>query len=144
MDEFHLDLSPGEIEVIVNFLGYGRLSAPVWFIGLEEGLGKMNSEDTIKNLKARGSFEKCMDLHKAHLRLQENGQPIDITVKPPSTQVWQWMAKIMQALNDHEDWKNLAPAKEYIRSSLGRCEGHTFLTELSPIPSRATVDRNFG
>jgi hypothetical protein len=51
------DLSIEEVEGIVRFLGYGRPSAPVWFIGLEEGLGKMNSEDDRKNLKARASFE---------------------------------------------------------------------------------------
>jgi hypothetical protein len=141
--EFHLDLSTEEIGVIVNFLGYGHLSAPVWFIGIEEGLGKMDSDDAIKNLKARGRFENPMDLLKAHLKLQEGGKPIDIETKPPSTQVWQWMAKIMRAYNGQKDWRNLTSAKEYIRFRLGRYDGETFLTELSPIPAGNASDKEW-
>ena len=51
VSELHLDLSKEEIGAIVNFIGYGNLSAPVWFIGLEEGLGDMTSTEGIKNLK---------------------------------------------------------------------------------------------
>jgi hypothetical protein len=82
-------LSTEEIGRIVNFLGYGRPSAKVWFMGIEEGLGNMNSQDISENLKARASFESTMDLREAHMRLREQGRPIDIENQPPSTQVWQ-------------------------------------------------------
>jgi hypothetical protein len=72
------DLSPEEIGRIVNFLGYGSPSAPVWFMGIEEGLGNMNSQDISQNLKARATFESTMDLREAHIRLRERGRPIDI------------------------------------------------------------------
>jgi len=142
MDELHLALSPTEIGRIVGFLGYGRTSAPVWFIGLEEGLGKMNSDDTIKNLKARASFDETMDLREAHLRLVEKGRPIDIEMNPPNTQVWKYMAKIMVAISGG-DWKNRRSVNEYIRFRLGRVSGETFLTELSPIPSRKVRERTW-
>lgn len=77
MAALRLDLPPEEIQRIVGFLGYGRISAPVWFIGVEEGLGGVSSEEAVKNLKARGGFESTMDLYEACLKLQEAGQPIE-------------------------------------------------------------------
>lgn len=153
------ELSTEEIGRIVNFLGYGRPSAPVWFMGIEEGLGNMNSQDISANLKARASFESTMDLREAHIRLRERGRPIDIEKQPPSTQVWQWMAKIMLARQRIEDWSDLISTKEDIRSharkhiqscakkyiqyQLGRYNDNTFLTELSPIPAAKTTDQSF-
>jgi hypothetical protein len=153
------DLSTEELGRIVNFLGYGRPSAPVWFMGIEEGLGNMNSQDISQNLKARASFESTMDLREAHIRLRERGRPIDIENHPPSTQVWQWMAKIMLARQGYEDWRNLISpnkdiqsrarghiqscAKKYIQYQLGRSTNNTFLTELSPIPAAKTTDQSF-
>jgi hypothetical protein len=153
------DLSTEEIGRIVNFLGYGRPSAPVWFMGLEEGLGNMNPQDIYENLKSRAGFEGTMDLREAHMRLREQGRPIDIENQPPSTQVWQWMAKIMLARQGYEDWSDLVSTKEdtrsrarkhiqscakkYIQYQLGRSNGNTFLTELSPIPAAKTTDQSF-
>lgn len=143
MADFDLELSIEAIDAIVNFAGYGSQSAPVWFIGFEEGLGKMDSEDSAKSLKARGAFENTMDLYNAHLRLWEGGKLIDIERRTKFTPVWVWMAKIMLARNGHSSWRNTECAKEYIRSQLGRSMGETFLTELSPIPSRSAKDQNW-
>ena len=115
-----LDLSGDGIDRVINFLGYGCPSAPVWFIGLEEGLGKANSQEGIDNLKARDSFKPIMDLHEAHKLLQEKGGQIDIELKKSFTQVWIWMAKIVRARRDLKDWSNVAFAKEYVRRHLGR------------------------
>jgi hypothetical protein len=112
----------------------------VWFIGLAEGLGNMDSEDTDRNLIARGRFDGTMDLYKAHLLLQAEGHPIDVENTPPTTPVWRWMAKIMRARRGESDWSDRESAKKYVRLSLGRSEGETFLTELSPIPAHNTVD----
>ena len=136
MAELKLNLSPSEIGRIVGFLGYGRPSARVWFVGIEEGLAKMNSNEAIENLKARATFEEVMDLRDAHIRLKEKGKYIDMEVNPPHTQVWQYMAKIMRACSGHKDWANLKAADEYVRYKLGRADGETFLTELSPFPSK--------
>ena len=143
MTDVKLDLSIEEILGIVNFLGYGRPSAAVWFIGFEEGLGKMTPQDMIGNLKARAGFESTMDLHDAHMRLQEEGEYIDIENKPPKTPVWQWMAKIMLAYNGNNEWKNLGSAKNYVRKCLGRYKGETFLAELCPIPKGKAADKTW-
>ena len=143
MTDINLSLSTGQVHRILGFLGYGNPSAPVWFIGIEEGLGEMTSEDTMANLIARSSFDETMDLREAHLRLCGQGKAIDIENKPPTTQVWKWMAKIMRARGEHEDWCSTELANEYIRFRLGRHDGETFLTELSPIPSKKGKDKTW-
>lgn len=140
MDKSRLDLAPEEVDRIINFLGYGCPSAPVWFIGFEEGLGDMKSDDDTKNRKARGAFENVMDLHEAHLHLQQGGQRIDLEIKPPRTQVWRFMAKIMLARDGYKDWHDRTAARDYVRFRLGRKNGDTFLTELSPIPAGSATE----
>jgi hypothetical protein len=136
---FHGTLSAEEARRIIGFLGYGRLSAPVWFIGLEEGLSKQDSVDWAHNLRARGTWDDVMDLDRAHLLLHEGGAPMRVSVKPPRTPTWRWMAKICRALAGNSDWSDGQAAEEYVKRRLGRADpaiGETFLTELSPIPSK--------
>jgi hypothetical protein len=136
-----LSLSDDAIKRVVGFLGYGRASAPVWFIGLEEGLGDAKDDEAIINLKARTQFERTMDLAVAHRALREGGEPIEIETKDTFTQVWVWMAKIMRSRAGNVDWQDTEAAKTYIRQHLGRRNGETFLTEVSPIPSRKQRDK---
>jgi hypothetical protein len=144
METLNLDLSPDEVKGVLGFIGYGNTSsAEVWFIGFEEGLAGMTSEDKIKNLKTRGSFDDVMDLYEAHLRLQQGGQPINIELKTPSTPVWQYMAKIMLARSGDETWPSKLSYIPYIRQNLGRRNQKTFLTELSPIPAGGIADTSW-
>ncbi len=132
-------LTPPELASVIGFLGYGNPSRSVWFIGFEEGLGNMTSADALWNLKTRGQFKPIMDLYEAHLNMRQNGQVIDVSKKPPTTQVWRWMAKLMIARGGL-DWSDKQEAVQYVRTSLGRSSGETFLTELSPIPTRSQSD----
>jgi hypothetical protein len=136
-----LGLATEEVENIVGFLGYGKPNDSVWFVGIEEGLGGADSADAVENLKSRGTFDAVMDLRDAHHeRLRQNGGLIDFDARPPSTQVWQWMAKIMRAYQG-DNWRDICSTKEYVRCCLGRRHGSTFLAELSPIPSSKTKDK---
>ncbi len=137
------ELSIAEVEGIVGFLGYGKPADSVWFIGKEEGLGNMNEADAKGNLRARAKFDSVMDLYHAHMKLRESGAPIDFQRKIPSTQVWKFMAKIMRARDGHESWADRVGVNEYIRTQLGRSEGQTFLTELSPVPASDAADKRW-
>lgn len=133
------DLSAEEARRILQFLGYGRLPAPIWFIGLEEGLSEQNNVDRAHNLKARGAWDEVMDLERACLTLHEGGVPMRVSVRPPRTPTWRYMAKISGALTGKPEWSDPRAAEEYVRRRLGRADpgiGETFLTELSPIPSK--------
>jgi len=138
-----MELTTGEIDRIIGFLGYGRTTAPVWFIGIEEGLGKMKGGEPERNLRTRGTFEPVMDLQEAHMKLLEDKKPMDLSAKKTFTPVWLWMAKIMRALPGAS--YSLEEAKKYIQApnGLGRRYGDTFLTELSPIPERNNQGREY-
>lgn len=125
----------GAPERILSFLGYGN-PAGLWFVGKEEGLGQMDDDDQRANLSARRRFDPVMDLQAAHLALRERGQACDLTKWLPRTQVWRWAAKISRAVSGASDWRNPERARDYIRHSLGRTNGHTFITNLSPIPEK--------
>jgi hypothetical protein len=136
LNESRLELSIEEVENIIGFLGYGNPTGSLWFIGIEEGLGGADSAEAVHNLKARGTFPAVMDLRDAHhTRLRENGTLINFDARPPLTPVWQWAAKIVRAYEGNDDWRDVSSANEYVRYHLGRSDGTTFLTELSPIPS---------
>ena len=140
MEELKFRPSMNAISKIASFVGYGNLAAPVWFFGFEEGLGRMKDGDAETNLKSRGNFNETMDLYNAHLGLVEGGRKVDIAVDPPTTQVWKFMAKIMLARSGCRDWLDPNLVKTYIKKDLGRSGGETFLTELSPIPSKCSRD----
>ena len=116
-----------ELDHLLNFIGYGRLDAPVWFIGMEEAGG---GED---NLRARLNFRQVEDNYEAHkilgiLKHHEGKKVIQRT--------WRGMCYIMLCLEGKE------PEREAIRhyqaDLLGRYKGNTLLTELLPIPKPKT------
>ena len=127
-------LSPTALHNVLFFLGYGDPAARLWFVGLEEGLGKMEGNDVSANLEARGRFKATMDLCEAHLTLVEGGRPYDLSVRSDITQVWIWLAKLARAVEGAPDWTNLEAAKHYVRTRLGRSDGSTFMTYASPVP----------
>lgn len=56
-------LTNGQLRRLLNFIGYGRLDADVWFLGMEEAGG---GED---NIRTRLKFQPVMDNAKAHKML---------------------------------------------------------------------------
>jgi hypothetical protein len=133
-----LDLTRDEAKRILRFVGYGNLSARFWFIGLEEGLSSEEKNDLQHNLKSRGTWSSVMDLAEACLTLRHNGKSVEIKNYPhlPKTPTWRWMAKVCLWLDARRFSATNDEANDYVRRYLGRKNGQTFLTELSPIPSR--------
>ena len=54
------------------------------------------------------------------------------------------MARIARALEGADDWADAADAADYVRRHLGRRDGTTFLTELSPFPAREAQPAELG
>lgn len=119
---------------LLNFLGYGNLKAPFWFLGMEEGTG--GAANLEPNIFARLKFiDSVMDLKDAHVHLNWEYWNRDNRVRFPS--VWVYMARFVQALDTNDvDWWNTEKAKDFIRIHLGRKHenAQTFLTELLPLP----------
>ena len=137
------DLTPAAVDRILGFVGYGNPAAPLWFIGLEEGLGGMNDADVAANLVARGRFSETMDLVQSHMTLVEGGRPYNLSLRYKFTPVWLWMARFARAIEGAPDWEDLDLAKEYVRARLGRSDGGTFLTYASPIPEKRLHTRQW-
>ncbi len=112
-----------ELEHLLNFVGYGRLDAPVWFLGREEAGG---GED---NLRARLKFRAVEDCAEAHRILGITKHHWDRRV---IQRTWRGMCYIMLKLdNKATDTESI---RTYQAESLGRFGGQTLLVELMPVP----------
>lgn len=131
-------LSADQVRGLARHIGYGNPAAPLWFVGGEEGLGgHMNARERAENLVARAEWEPIMDMAAAHRTLKEAGGYIgDLIDRPGSTIVWRFMARIARAFDAAPGWDDADEAANYVRNRLGATDGETFLTELSPFPSR--------
>jgi hypothetical protein len=136
-------LTPEEIDRILGFLGYGNPAAPLWFIGLEEGISGMGDSDVRHNLKARAQWSPVMDLFQSHLTLVQGGAPYDITRRPGFTPVWTWIAKFARAYGSASNWDDLSAAKTWVRENLGRFGGDVFMTYAMPIPESGLHTREW-
>jgi hypothetical protein len=50
-----------ELEHLLDFVGYGRLDAPVWFLGMEEAGG---GEQNIRTRLKFRTVEDCAEAHR--------------------------------------------------------------------------------
>jgi hypothetical protein len=116
-------LQDNELEHLLRFVGYGRLDALVWFLGMEEAGGGE------QNIRTRLKFRFVEDCAEAH-------QLLGITKhhwgKRVIQRTWRGMCYIMLKLeNKSTDAESI---RCYQAESLGRFGGQTLLVELMPIP----------
>lgn len=116
-------LTDQQLDRLLDFIGYGRLDADVWFLGMEEAGGGE------ANIHTRASFQKVEDCAHAHKRLGITKFHWGKRVIQPT---WRGMCYIMLRLEDVEPTKS--NIRQYQAEKLGRYEGNTLLTELMPIP----------
>ena len=132
-----MKLSPSELARLRSFIGYGRLDAPIWFLGMEEGTG--GNETAIEgNLRVRLRWtERVMDMADAHDQHNLNWPYFDPDRRLKVPTVWLFMARIARALGQEQaaDWhSDREAARAYVRERLGRRDGETLLAELLPLP----------
>lgn len=119
---------PPEYQSLFSFVGYGRLDAPVWLLGLEEG-ANLDALPLAENIRRRAAqFEQVMDLHEAH-----SPELLNCSLADPSP-TWRWMAKLVRGLRGL-DIEDNAAANAYVAEELGRSAGETLLADLLPLPS---------
>jgi len=89
------------IERVLKFQGYGRKTAPFWFLGMEEGGG------SIEQLRVRAeSFDPVEDLYEANSKL---GFPNMYRHVP----TWRIMSKLTMAMQGTPEWRETSKAREY-------------------------------
>lgn len=117
-------LKKSELEHLLNFIGYGRLDAPVWFLGMEE-------RGSAKSFPARLKFKRVEDLKRAHMLTDIREHHIGKRRIQPT---WRGMCYLMLSCRDEETGKE--SIRNYQSDQLGRSNGDTLLLELLPIPKK--------
>lgn len=94
-------LSQEERDRVLTFKGYGKKSAPYWFLGMEEGSG------SIEELQERArSFHAVEYLHSFHAR-------IGLNTKYRHVPTWRVMSKLIMAMQRVSGWEEAPMAHEY-------------------------------
>lgn len=151
-DDFVTPLSQEQIKVLCAFEGFGRLDAPVWFIGMEE------AGDNPNLLHIRATWQPVMDLKDAHIALNitkhhENSFVLQSTWRPmcvlmvlsacpdlyPSSGAFTRHSQTEQRFSHDQKQRLMEALRCYQSTRLGRSGdlGETMLCELLPIPKPA-------
>lgn len=124
---------------LYNWLGYGNLNAPIWFIGMEEGgaeIWRMKTTTLEESLAIRSTFQLSMDFHYVWEEL------FAINIDSfKGANVWRYLAAFLL------EWEGRPASPEAIRAflyeskELGKSEGNHFHGEFMPLPkpSKASI-----
>lgn len=131
-NDFHLDINLFH-RFVTEFFGYGDLSAPLWFVGMEEGgetsLGHLLR--TLENWKAEG----CSPT----INIVREGEPSIwfSSERPPIQRTWrQIIRSTLIACGATLAETDAEAVRRYQRDFLGRPNTKICLLELMPLPSR--------
>jgi hypothetical protein len=124
-----------EWDQLLSQVGNGNPDAPLWFLGMEEGLDEKRICLEC-NLRWRlDQFKQPFDTLTNHFlapwMMDTEGRP-----KSPRTSTWRIMAKIARYSAGAEDWQSTPKANDYVLKCLGTATGQTLLLELLPLPKR--------
>jgi len=119
---------------IERFFGYGTWSAPVWFIGMEEGGGASLAEveTRIGTWQARGAneLEDLAEFHRAIGVTRHFGE------RPALQSTWAKLIRVLFGLRGEA--ADTERVRSYQATQLGRQGSETALVELLPLPSPST------
>lgn len=134
-------------------VGYGRLDAPAWFLGIEEASGKGELERRLGVGACRPEDTLVEDLQDAHGRIPDG--PRWFTERPPLQRTWTALIHAHLVATGHDaptrDDRRAAQRDSWGRAHVAEPERRVLLAELWPLPSPkatgaawADVNRGFG
>lgn len=120
---------------LYNWLGYGNLNSPIWFMGMEEGgaeIWRQKTKTLEESLIIRSTFKLQMNFQKVWEEFYEI--PLE-TFK--GANVWHFIAAFL--LEWEGSCVDSKAIKDYIfgTKQLGREDGNHFLGELMPLPKKS-------
>ena len=118
-----------DLDRLLNFLGYGSPTAPVVFVGMEEGLSPTPS--LREQLEGRSQFDQIMDLRLSSGTHAERWFEGD---SPPLQPTWNMMIRLLLARGGDES-PEPGMMRRYQSRSLGASNGDNALLELMPLPA---------
>jgi len=123
-----------------RFFGYGDLTAPIWFIGMEEGGG---GEENIRtrletwDFRGRRQLEDLAEYHEAMV-FEKLTSKKRVSIQP----TWEKLIYFQMAA------EGAAPTREGVRafqkSILGRENSSTCVLELMPLPKKSAASWPYG
>ena len=132
-----------------QFFGYGEATAPVWFIGMEEG-GAGNEQEIANRLFTwAGEVHQApmlADLREFHIDFGDDSRFVE---GAPIQSTWRLLMLVMLKLQGQIDnATGEVEARELIRQyqihEFGRIGSGTAILELMPLPSRSVKDWPYG
>lgn len=123
-----------------RFFGYGELSAPIWFVGMEEGGGATIGEIEARlDAWARRNMPVVDDLALFH---REFGDSSRFVPKAPIQSTWKQLMRMMLILRGSARKGEAATelVRQYQIGEFGRTGSGVALLELMPLPKPA-LDR---
>jgi hypothetical protein len=127
-----------------NWLGYGNINAPIWFMGMEEGgaeIWRHGTHSLASSLLTRSQFNLAMDFR--HVWEDLYHIPLENFVKRRGAlTTWHFMAAFLVSLEGHLPETNKIRDFVFKKKKIGRLEGEHFLCEFLPLPrnSNSSID----
>lgn len=126
-------LTNDELDQLLNFVGYGRLDADLWFIGYQEHMPPNT------DIQPRLELEQVEDSAEA---LEKLGVTLQSFAENNLHNAWHGMAEIMLRLAKKSPTETNIRA--YLTRLLGRSNGAVLIANLLPIPVNMDGSWNFG
>lgn len=120
---------------LYNWIGYGNVNAPIWFMGIEEGGAEIwrNRTKTLEqSLELRSTFNIQMDFKHVwedlyHVSLNTFNGP----------NVWRYMTAFLLAFEGKQFSSNDIYDYLFVSKRLGRENANHFMGELMPLPKHS-------
>lgn len=118
-------IKENELDQLLNFIGYGRIDADIWFVGVEE---KATSENEIQS---RVNFDQVLDSFEAQEML---GVGREEFVRNNFNEAGAGIAKILLMLGEVIPTEK--SIQEYLDHQLGLGTGPALIASLFPLPMK--------
>lgn len=121
---------------LYNWLGYGNINSPIWFMGMEEGgaeIWRHGTHSLESSLLTRSQFNLAMDFRYVWEELYHI--PLESFVnRRGALTTWHFMAAFLNSLKGKIPETN--DIRDFVFNSkrIGRLEGDHFLCEFLPLP----------
>jgi len=124
---------------IGSFFGYGRWSAPIWFVGIEEAGGRTECE--LEQRLAVWTSRGKKELEDAPTFYPQSGNHFWHGQEADLQETWKQLIRMLLVARGKTD--NDDAILDNQRSHWGRADGRECLAELLPLPSPSSTTWNY-
>lgn len=133
-----MQMNENVLDMAHRSFGYGRWSAPYWFLGPEQGMSKKGGDSLEARAEAWSYFGRRAldDCREFHLRIEELGHHGE-----GATPQLTWKRLIIAMLAYRQKGTDLASVLRYQKEELGCLSGETCVIELSGLAAHSLREK---